>query len=84
MSGGKGYTFSSDNEDEMNEWINAFQAALKKGHSDQENHQNDEALDKGKLNERPPPLKIKMLFTFKNISSQWPPWPMAPVCTVIE
>lgn len=48
MSGGKGYTFSSDNEDEMNEWINTFQAALKKGHNDQDHHQNDEALDKGK------------------------------------
>lgn len=47
MSGGKGYTFSSDNEDEMNDWIHAFQAALKKGHSDQENIQNDEALDTG-------------------------------------
>lgn len=47
MAGGKGYTFSSDNEEEMNEWISAFQAALKKDHNDQENHQNDEALDKG-------------------------------------
>jgi hypothetical protein len=46
MAGGKGYTFSTDSEEEMNEWINAFNAALKKNH-DQENNQNDEALDKG-------------------------------------
>lgn len=46
MSGNKGYTFSADNEDEMNDWINAFKAALKKT-QDQEIHQNDEVLDKG-------------------------------------
>ncbi|XP_026329927.1 dedicator of cytokinesis protein 9 isoform X2 [Hyposmocoma kahamanoa] len=49
---------SSDNEDDMNEWINAFQAALKKGPSDQEIHQNDEALDKDadvSLTAEPPP-----------------------------
>lgn len=47
MAGGKGYTFSADNEEEMNDWITAFKAALKKNH--EENHQNDEILDKGKL-----------------------------------
>lgn len=47
MAGGKGYTFSTENEEEMNDWINAFNAALKKNQDNQENNQNDEALDKG-------------------------------------
>ncbi|XP_072936312.1 dedicator of cytokinesis protein 9 [Epargyreus clarus] len=57
MSGNKGYTFSADNEDEMNDWINAFKAALKKN-QDQEIHQNDEVLDKDSdisLTAEPPP-----------------------------
>lgn len=49
MSGGKGYTFSGENEEDMNDWINAFNAALKKNYDNQDNHQSDEALDKGKL-----------------------------------
>lgn len=51
MSGGKGYSFSSDNEEEMNDWINAFKAALKKSHDSQEGHQNEEVLDKGEKGE---------------------------------
>lgn len=47
MSGGKGYTFAAENEDEVTEWINAFKAALKKSQDSQETHQSDEALDKG-------------------------------------
>lgn len=47
MSGGKGYTFASENEDEMNDWIAAFNAALKKKPDSPEGHQNDEILDKG-------------------------------------
>ncbi|KAL4715192.1 hypothetical protein ACJJTC_012239 [Scirpophaga incertulas] len=58
MAGGKGYTFSADNEDEMNEWINAFNAALKKNQYIQESNQNDDALDKDadvSLTAEPPP-----------------------------
>lgn len=47
MAGGKGYTFSTETEEEMNDWINVFTAALKKGQSDHENNQNDDAIDKG-------------------------------------
>lgn len=47
MSGGKGYTFSADNEEEMNDWIAAFNAALKKNHDGQDVNQSDEVLDKG-------------------------------------
>lgn len=49
MAGGKGYSFSADNEEEMNDWITAFNAALKKNQDNQESHQNDEVLDKGIL-----------------------------------
>ena len=45
MSGGKGYTFQAENEEDLNEWMNAFNVALKKGN--QENNPNDEILDKG-------------------------------------
>ncbi|XP_052757821.1 dedicator of cytokinesis protein 9 isoform X1 [Galleria mellonella] len=58
MAGGKGYTFSTDNDEEMNEWINAFNAALKKKLDSQEGHQNDEVLDKDadvSLTAEPPP-----------------------------
>ncbi|XP_075992073.1 dedicator of cytokinesis protein Ziz isoform X1 [Anticarsia gemmatalis] len=58
MAGGKGYTFSADNEEEMNDWITAFNAALKKNHDSQESHQNDEVLDKDadvSLTAEPPP-----------------------------
>ncbi|XP_063376067.1 dedicator of cytokinesis protein 9 [Cydia fagiglandana] len=57
MSGGKGYTFSADNEEEMNEWITAFNAALKKNQDCPEINQ-DEALDKDadvSLTAEPPP-----------------------------
>lgn len=46
MSGNKGYTFATENEEDMNDWINAFKAALKKN-QDQEGQQTDEVLDKG-------------------------------------
>lgn len=46
MSGNKGYTFASENEEDMNDWINAFQAALKKN-QDQDGQQTDEVMDKG-------------------------------------
>ncbi|CAG9099870.1 unnamed protein product [Plutella xylostella] len=59
MSGGKGYTFSTDTEEEMNEWISVFTAALKKGQDNQESQQNDEAIDKAdedvSLTAEPPP-----------------------------
>ncbi|CAH0603294.1 unnamed protein product [Chrysodeixis includens] len=58
MSGGKGYTFAAENEDEVTEWINAFKAALKKSQDSQETHQSDEALDKDadvSLTAEPPP-----------------------------
>ncbi|XP_049871737.1 dedicator of cytokinesis protein 9 [Pectinophora gossypiella] len=58
MAGGKGYTFSSDNEEEMNDWITAFKAALKKSHDHQGGHPNDEVLDKDadmSLTAEPPP-----------------------------
>ncbi|KAG6459344.1 dedicator of cytokinesis protein 9 isoform X2 [Manduca sexta] len=58
MSAGKGYTFSADNEEEMNEWINAFNAALRKNQDNQETHQSDETLDKDadvSLTAEPPP-----------------------------
>lgn len=45
MAANKGYTFATENEEEMNEWINAFKAALKK--NSQENSQAEEILDKG-------------------------------------
>lgn len=48
MAGGKGYTFATENEEDMNDWINAFNAALKKKDCE-ENNQNDEILDKGKV-----------------------------------
>lgn len=48
MSGGKGYTFAAENEEDVNDWINAFKAALKKNQDCQETHQSDEALDKGR------------------------------------
>ncbi|XP_045766053.1 dedicator of cytokinesis protein 9 isoform X2 [Maniola jurtina] len=57
MSGNKGYTFATDTEEEMNDWINAFNAALKKN-QDQESHQADEVLDKDadiSLTAEPPP-----------------------------
>lgn len=46
MSGNKGYTFATETEEEMNDWINAFKAALKKN-VDHETQQTDEVLDKG-------------------------------------
>lgn len=46
MSGNKGYTFATETEEEMNDWINAFKAALKKN-VDHETQQSDEVLDKG-------------------------------------
>lgn len=49
MSGGKGYTFASENEEDMNDWITAFNATLKKNYDNQDNHQSDEALDKGNV-----------------------------------
>lgn len=49
MAGGKGYSFSTDSEEEMNEWIAAFKAALKKNQDNQEGQPNDEVLDKGKI-----------------------------------
>ncbi|XP_073941513.1 dedicator of cytokinesis protein Ziz isoform X2 [Choristoneura fumiferana] len=58
MSGGKGYTFSADNEEEMNEWIAAFTAALKKNHDGQDVNQSDDVLDKDadvSLTAEPPP-----------------------------
>ncbi|XP_050675433.1 dedicator of cytokinesis protein 9-like [Leptidea sinapis] len=57
MSGNKGYTFATETEDDMNEWINAFKAALKKT-PELECHQNDEILDKDadiSLTAEPPP-----------------------------
>lgn len=50
MSGGKGYTFAAENEEDVNDWINAFKATLKKNQDNQETHQSDEALDKGRFN----------------------------------
>ncbi|XP_028029187.1 dedicator of cytokinesis protein 9 [Bombyx mandarina] len=58
MSGGKGYTFSAENEEEMNEWINSFKATLKKNQDNQETNQSNEALDKDadvSLTAEPPP-----------------------------
>lgn len=46
MAGNKGYTFATDNEDDMNEWIKVFSAALKKDQNNQDNQQDD-ILDKG-------------------------------------
>ncbi|KAL0894603.1 hypothetical protein ABMA27_013165 [Loxostege sticticalis] len=57
MAGGKGYTFATENEEDMNDWINAFNAALKKKDCE-ENNQNDEILDKDadvSLTAEPPP-----------------------------
>ncbi|KAJ2944618.1 hypothetical protein O0L34_g3971 [Tuta absoluta] len=57
MSGGKGYSFSADSEEDMNDWITAFKAALKKSHETQE-QQIDEVLDKDadvSLTAEPPP-----------------------------
>lgn len=59
MAGGKGYTFSTDTEEDSNDWINAFNAALKKNQYSPENQQNDEVLDKGK----PTPMAIYGLLT---------------------
>ncbi|XP_013133698.1 PREDICTED: dedicator of cytokinesis protein 9 [Papilio polytes] len=56
MAANKGYTFATENEEEMNEWINAFKAALKK--NSQENSQAEEILDKDadiSLTAEPPP-----------------------------
>ncbi|CAH0700754.1 unnamed protein product [Spodoptera exigua] len=58
MAGGKGYTFAAENEEDVNDWINAFKAALKKNQDNQETHQSDEALDKDadvSLTAEPPP-----------------------------
>lgn len=54
MAGGKGYTFAAENEEDVNDWINAFKAALKKNQDCQETHQSDEALDKGRS------IKVKL------------------------
>ncbi|XP_050362245.1 dedicator of cytokinesis protein 9 [Nymphalis io] len=57
MSGNKGYTFATENEEDMNDWINAFIAALKKN-QDQDGPQSDEVLDKDadiSLTAEPPP-----------------------------
>ncbi|KPI93942.1 Dedicator of cytokinesis protein 9 [Papilio xuthus] len=56
MAANKGYTFATENEEEMNEWINAFKAALKK--NSQDNSQAEEILDKDadiSLTAEPPP-----------------------------
>ncbi|RVE53287.1 hypothetical protein evm_002120 [Chilo suppressalis] len=58
MAGGKGYTFATENEKSLNEWIVAFNAALKKNQDSQENNQSDETLDKDadvSLTAEPPP-----------------------------
>ncbi|XP_041973645.1 dedicator of cytokinesis protein 9 [Aricia agestis] len=57
MAGNKGYTFAAENEEELNDWLNVFNAALKKN-QDQDNHQNDEIIDKDadiSLTAEPPP-----------------------------
>ncbi|XP_061379186.1 dedicator of cytokinesis protein 9 isoform X2 [Danaus plexippus] len=57
MSGNKGYTFAAENEEEMNEWIKAFEAALKKN-QDQSIDQSEETLDRDadvSLTAEPPP-----------------------------
>ncbi|KPJ11939.1 Dedicator of cytokinesis protein 9 [Papilio machaon] len=55
MAANKGYTFATENEEEMNEWINAFKAALKKNSQES---QAEEILDKDadiSLTAEPPP-----------------------------
>ncbi|KOB77262.1 Dedicator of cytokinesis protein 9 [Operophtera brumata] len=54
----KGYTFSTDTEEDSIDWINTFKAALKKNQDSPENQQNDEILDKDadvSLTAEPPP-----------------------------
>ncbi|XP_013200563.1 dedicator of cytokinesis protein 9 isoform X1 [Amyelois transitella] len=58
MAGGKGYTFATENEEDMNDWIAAFNAALKKKLDSSEEQQSDEVLDKDadvSLTAEPPP-----------------------------
>ncbi|GBP59741.1 Dedicator of cytokinesis protein 9 [Eumeta japonica] len=56
MAAGKGYTFSTENEEELLEWMNVLTAALRKNQETTGNNQTDELVDKDvSLTAEPPP-----------------------------